>query len=581
MSEELPLEERIIQQLRKNQDLGYAIIGGISAALIGGAIWALITVSTNYQIGYMAIGVGLLTGFAVRFFGAGVDIQYRIIGAACALLGCMLGNLFSQVWFIAEAESLSYLQTLSLLTPELIGTIYRESFGFMDLLFYAIAVYEGYRFAVREVTDEMITEYNASGTVLKQANGNLRLPIVIVCFAAIGILWFMVSREGNGPRTFYYPTGEKMSEGELTDNKEEGAWSYWHLSGPLQAVGNFKNGVEVGEWKFYNEEGNVTKKGSYEYGLQEGPWITYYANGIASDSGSFSQGRETGEWISRAENGTITLRGTYKLGELTGEFTSFFTDGTQSSKGSFARNVRTGLWQLWHRNGKPSWELEYISEKETKTVNAWDSTGKPMVSNGNGTLYTFYANGKVKEMSQVKDGKQIGTWMTFYADGKKMETGEYRNDIQYISTAWSPEGKEELTNGTGTYTAYYDDNTTPLETGELKDGLRQGFWTKFHENGLDTLQTAIFVNGKMNGPYKSYYADGTVEVEGTFLDDKQEGQWTWYFTSGAPESTAYYVTDKKEGDQTFFNQSGIALKTEVYSEGELKEVKILLEEQGE
>lgn len=572
MSEELPLEEKIIQQQRKNQDLGYAIIGGISAALIGAALWAVITVSTGYQIGYMAIGIGFLVGFAVRFFGSGVDIQYRVIGAACALLGCMLGNLFSQVWFIAEAESLTYMQTLSLLTFDFIGVIYKETFSFMDVLFYGIAVYEGYRFSVKEVSDEMIEHYNATGTVPQQAYSNLRLPIVITCFVAIGALWFMISRESSGSRTYYYPSGEKMSEGELADNKEEGLWSYYYLSGPLQASGNYKNGVEIGEWQWYNEEGNIIKKGSYKYGLQEGPWIFYHANGLVSDSGSYSQGRETGKWISKTAEGIITLNATYEQSKPNGEFLSFYNDGTPASKGSYVEGIRTGRWQFWYENGKLSQEADFISTTETKIINAWDNTGKQMVTMGNGILSVFYASGNVKETVEIKDGKQTGRWMTYYEDGKKRELGEFKNDMLHVLTSWSPEGKEELIDGTGTYTTYYDDNTTISERGELKDGLRQGFWAKFNENGIDTLQTATYVNGKMSGPYTQYFQSGAIEIEGSFLDDKREGEWTWYFESGNIESQVFYIADKKTGEQTFFNDSGIELKTEVYSDGKLNGV---------
>jgi hypothetical protein len=186
------IDDKISLHLKKHQDLSYGIIGGFSAALVGATLWAVITVSTGYQIGYMAIGVGLLVGFAVRFFGAGVDLPYRIIGAVGALLGCMMGNLFSQVWFLSEIMSIGYFEALGFLNMEFIIEIYKESFSFMDLLFYGIAVYEGFRFAGRTVTDEMIQEYNAHGTVSAPAHSNLRLPIIVVCFVAIGVLLYLV-----------------------------------------------------------------------------------------------------------------------------------------------------------------------------------------------------------------------------------------------------------------------------------------------------------------------------------------------------------------------------------------------------
>src|SRR5690348_8928868 len=86
------LTEALKKELQKQQDPVYAIVGGLSAALLSAVLWAVITVATKYQIGYMAVGVGLLVGFAVRLFGAGVDQYFGIIGAFFSLLGCLLGN---------------------------------------------------------------------------------------------------------------------------------------------------------------------------------------------------------------------------------------------------------------------------------------------------------------------------------------------------------------------------------------------------------------------------------------------------------------------------------------------------------
>src|SRR5687768_15131522 len=85
------LTQALKTELHKQQDPVYAIIGGLAAAMVGAVIWAVITVSTKYQIGYMAIGVGLLVAFSVRYFGGGIDKYFGIIGAFFALLGCALG----------------------------------------------------------------------------------------------------------------------------------------------------------------------------------------------------------------------------------------------------------------------------------------------------------------------------------------------------------------------------------------------------------------------------------------------------------------------------------------------------------
>jgi hypothetical protein len=75
------LTEEALAELRSEQNYAGAVLGGLIGALVGAAIWAVITVSTHYQIGWMAIGVGFLVAVLVRYFGKGIDRVFGIIGA--------------------------------------------------------------------------------------------------------------------------------------------------------------------------------------------------------------------------------------------------------------------------------------------------------------------------------------------------------------------------------------------------------------------------------------------------------------------------------------------------------------------
>jgi len=79
-----------------------AIAAGAFAAIIGASIWAAITVATGFQIGWIAVGVGILVGFAVRIAGKGETLTFAVIGAIFALVGCLLGNIFTGIYFISE-----------------------------------------------------------------------------------------------------------------------------------------------------------------------------------------------------------------------------------------------------------------------------------------------------------------------------------------------------------------------------------------------------------------------------------------------------------------------------------------------
>ncbi len=142
---------QVVAELRARQSFLTAAVGGVIAAVAGGLIWALITVATDYQIGWMAVGVGLLVGGTVRGLGRGLDRSFGYLGAGMSLLGCLLGNYLSVCMGIASREGLSPLTVVMHINPAMIPSMLIATFHPMDLLFYAIAVYEGYRFSFRRL----------------------------------------------------------------------------------------------------------------------------------------------------------------------------------------------------------------------------------------------------------------------------------------------------------------------------------------------------------------------------------------------------------------------------------------------
>jgi hypothetical protein len=156
------LDEEQIQMLqtmvKAQQNLPLGIAAGIVSALLGAVLWAVITVVTRYQIGYMAIGVGYLVGFAVRKLGKGTTPVYSIVAALCALLGCLSGNLLSACGFIAQSENIPLLDVVFEVfkSPEAMVEILRATFSPIDLLFYGIAIHGAYKTALRTLTADEI-----------------------------------------------------------------------------------------------------------------------------------------------------------------------------------------------------------------------------------------------------------------------------------------------------------------------------------------------------------------------------------------------------------------------------------------
>ncbi len=150
--------QHLRQEIRDNQNLLMATIAGFGAAILGAGAWALVTNITGYQIGFMAIGVGFLVGYAVRLAGKGIDNSFGIVGATMALLGCAGGNLLNICLYLADMESMGLADVIAALNSELIVELMTETFDPMDVLFYGIAAYEGFKISIKPVVEEGLNQ---------------------------------------------------------------------------------------------------------------------------------------------------------------------------------------------------------------------------------------------------------------------------------------------------------------------------------------------------------------------------------------------------------------------------------------
>lgn len=145
--------QRAMDELRTDQNLIGGTTAGFVGAVVGAAAWAGVTIASGIQIGWMAVGIGFLVGYAVRTVGKGVDPIFGYVGAALSLLGCFAGNLMALIGIYAQWKGVPILdfaaqQDVASLTKMLV-----DSFSPIDLLFYGIAVYEGYRLSFRQLTE--------------------------------------------------------------------------------------------------------------------------------------------------------------------------------------------------------------------------------------------------------------------------------------------------------------------------------------------------------------------------------------------------------------------------------------------
>jgi len=145
----IPESAPAITELDYDSNLILGLIGGGVAMLVSAILWGVITYVTEYQISWMAIGVGFFVGFAIQKLGKGKTLIYGISGAVLSLLGCLLGNFLFYNGILAREWEIPFFSVLLAISldPAAVVELFIAAFDIMDLLFYAVAAYIGFRAA--------------------------------------------------------------------------------------------------------------------------------------------------------------------------------------------------------------------------------------------------------------------------------------------------------------------------------------------------------------------------------------------------------------------------------------------------
>lgn len=99
--------EKVMDELHAQEATGPeivpAVLGALAAAIVAGVAWGLIVILTNHEIGYVAIGVGILAGYAVYWAsGKKRGMQLQLIASAASIVGILIGKYISFYHFYTQ-----------------------------------------------------------------------------------------------------------------------------------------------------------------------------------------------------------------------------------------------------------------------------------------------------------------------------------------------------------------------------------------------------------------------------------------------------------------------------------------------
>ena len=77
---------------------------------------------------------------------------------ALAMFGCILGNLMAICGLVALEEGVAFMEVFSRLTPGIAASLLSVTFSPIDLLFYGLALWQGYKLSFRQLSQEELRE---------------------------------------------------------------------------------------------------------------------------------------------------------------------------------------------------------------------------------------------------------------------------------------------------------------------------------------------------------------------------------------------------------------------------------------
>ena len=125
-----------------------AVAAGLVAALVGGIVWGLIVKVSDYEVGFVAWGIGFIAGTAVVLATRGAKgTQFQVIAVVSALLGILLGKYLGYAFDIKEQADAAGV-SIGLLSGDMFS-FFREDlenvFGLFDVLWVGFAVFTAWR----------------------------------------------------------------------------------------------------------------------------------------------------------------------------------------------------------------------------------------------------------------------------------------------------------------------------------------------------------------------------------------------------------------------------------------------------
>jgi len=332
------------------------------------------------------------------------------------------------------------------------------------------------------------------------------------------------NKEGqlHGTRIGYWANGSTRYTMDYKKGKKDGDEIRYDSTGVLIFEVRYDKGIRNGMEKEYYGNGNPKRLARYKDNILDGMEKEYYMNGDPKRLASYKDGKldgktelfdslgvktETIAYKDSLRNGKTTLwwpngeayqRFTYENDILEGKFEEWDSLGTDIVKGSYTNGVRHKKWLYYDSEGRRDkfvfLDMDLIiTDYKFKYYPNWQLVEEPGFDDRglyDGKWESFYIDGATSKKFSYTEGKRDKIWMSYYQDERRENYTFYTLDTLITDYDFT----------------YYQNLQIMEEPKFSKDGLFDGKWEQFHEDG-ETKMTFSYDRNKKDQIWMSYFPD--------------------------------------------------------------------------
>lgn len=371
-----------------------------------------------------------------------------------------------------------------------------------------------------------------------------------------------------GPQKYFNDKGEIVEEKSFINGKVNGTRNTYYANGNISMTENYKDDVLDGISTSYYPNGGKQCEANFVNGKRNGTLICLHEDGSKKNEIDYTDDKVNGKFIRYNEAGDITQNYVCINDKIDGNCLEYFDGKTIKSEAVYKNGLIEGSHKSYYPNKSLKRESIYNAGKIVKTID-------------------YAENGKKKFETSYNDKEEMESYDCFDNDGnkyfvEKYKGGELKTSFQY--TAANPKGSEMSLNKKGFEVKNFDGSERVK--GAFEKGKKAGEWTYLYDSGILRLKE-FYTNGKTNGTTTNYNSNGTVAsiynessdvISGlyeiysfnklnqvyNYENGDQNGPFKTYYSDGTLNSEGYLINNEFGYDKITYRQNGKILRIESY-----------------